>query len=176
MRRNLQSRLLLVTRMMMLLCMMVSGAQLSLHSSEEVVLEKSPEFQWSQKLIRWPIIIIECWFRACWRRIGILNMAKAKNQRNRHFGGLQSDFHIWAFWVKSPILATFCHILANNYHRMLVEGSLEAYCFTEYTPIKRIHKFSIFRGLGLNYHIWAFQAKSPIFVTFCHILVNNYHK
>ena len=42
------------------------------------------------------------------------------------------DFHIRAYLVKSPNLSIFWHILANNYRKILVEGSLDAYWLTAY--------------------------------------------
>ena len=55
--------------------------------------------------------------------------------------GLWPDFHIRAYWIKSPNLSIFWHILANNYRRILVEGSLDVYWLTAYGGIQRNLKF-----------------------------------
>ena len=58
----------------------------------------------------------------------------------QNFGGLGPNPHIWAFVAKSLILSTFCNISTDIYHRMLVEGSLEAYCLTEYDNSRKFQK------------------------------------
>ena len=82
-----------------------------------------------------------------------------KNKISR-FWGLWPDIHIRAYWVKSSNLSNFWHILTNIYRRMLVEGSLEAYCLgqTKIIPCFPSPRASVLGGA------WQFFFSEPYFL------------